>query len=389
MTKTLTTLAMTLCLLIGILQLPCYHADLIEHPSNNSTSTDNDANTNTVTASSTSTTTTTDKTSTDTIDTIDTADTGIQVIDAKIEKVEIENNNENNNNIIGPTTKMKHNGSGNVEVARKRWKRIFEEIKSFDLAERRKEKVDGTNFFNQWKLYLDGGGGNGSGSGNGSGPGTKNYNNGLSNTNTTALMMRQRFDDGFSTWEKKLQQWADDVAEYLVEENIKSKAKNTKNETSTTLPSLMPSLTFAPTTAKDGEAILPHTDISDKSKNIWIVTTAALPWMTGTAVNPLLRAAYMTDGRAEAGGSITLMIPWLELVSDRESIYGKDRVFESPEAQEEWIRTWLRETADMKQASEELNIRWYTGRVEKLENSIYSMGDITALLPVRFFGLWM
>lgn len=129
------------------------------------------------------------------------------------------------------------------------------------------------------------------------------------------------------------------------------------------------------------DEILPHTDISDKSKNIWIVTTASLPWMTGTAVNPLLRAAYLSTGRKAAGGSVTLMLPWVERTEDKKRIYGDENMFETPEDQEEYVRSWLRDTANMKEASVDLNIRWYTAWQEVLENSLYSMGDIIGLIP--------
>ena len=57
-------------------------------------------------------------------------------------------------------------------------------------------------------------------------------------------------------------------------------------------------------------------------------------------------------------------------------------MFTKPEDQEESIRTWLRDTANMKSASEELNIQWYTAWQEVLENSLYSMGDLIGLIPV-------
>ena len=146
-------------------------------------------------------------------------------------------------------------------------------------------------------------------------------------------------------------------------------------------PNLPPIPKPRPVTSSD--RILPHTDIADKSKNIWIVTTGALPWMTGTAVNPLLRAAYLSTGRKEAGGSVTLMLPWVERTDDQKRVYGKENMFTSPSDQETYIRTWLRDTANMPQASNELNIQWYTAWQEVLENSLYSMGDIIGLIPER------
>ena len=258
-------------------------------------------------------------------------------------------------------------------------------------------------------------------------------------TNSNSAEKRRRFE-GFMSWERMLQEWADDVQEYLDQveresegadyafgnfgrgskaDAIPEKTEETTtedispvvdvnkdlekvsieavdefvsmldipaSETATTPDNAEKSMSKKsplpiPAPAQPGEAVLAHTDLSDLSKRVEIVTTAALPWRTGTAVNPLLRAAYLTHGRAQAGGSVTLMLPWLERKADQEKVYGPSQTFESPSEQEAYIRDWLRDTANMPEAATDLRIRWYTAWQNPAENSIYSMGDITALIP--------
>lgn len=299
------------------------------------------------------------------------------------------------------------------------WKETFAEIKALEVYFPKTAP-----FLNQWKTLLEE-------NENGADAYTANAtimqsdrNDATSQITDNKVQPRARFD-GFRSWDRLLQEWKYDVTEYIEKNTVNSggypmstfgqtmksfskddekrTAKGDKNDDATSIEtsklSRLPEVELVgtststlkqlpcPRPVQPHEEILPHTDLSDKSKSIWIVTTAALPWMTGTAVNPLLRAAYLTEGRSSAGGKVTLMLPWLEQVGDQERVYGKDRVFENPEDQETYIRTWLRDSANLKAASKELNIAWYTGRQERAENSIYSMGDITALIPVRIAPL--
>lgn len=286
-----------------------------------------------------------------------------------------------------------HNYEKRIRLARKNWKKTFEEIRSiavdFSPDSKKIGKKSKRKELDQWKLFLDGENRGVSGLASNDttaldielvhSPSTRNSTVVVvSDENGRPKRSRQRFD-GFANWDGLLQQWADDARHYASKEKGETKRKS---EISTLAPSQKEVVPFSPRIARAGEEILPHTDIGDKSKNVWIVTTAALPWMTGTGVNPLLRAAYMTQGRKEAGGKVTLMLPWLELEKDRDEIYGKERDFNTPEQQESWIKNWLSEKAELKEASESLNIAWYTGRHETQENSIYSMGDIIAMIPV-------
>mmetsp|Transcript_18964 Transcript_18964/g.26766 ORF Transcript_18964/g.26766 Transcript_18964/m.26766 type:complete len:945 (-) Transcript_18964:1343-4177(-) len=294
-----------------------------------------------------------------------------------------------------------------AETMQKYWKRTFKEIKNststFPSTAKSVSESPGrggpSSMFTQWKAYIE------------------EQRSGSTNAGGSKPLKQKKRFDGFASWDRILQEWADDVGDYIEkaqaetggEYSFSNYGKSTTMEESDTRKepsrassktlkdsatsyinattaidgvssqSKVPSLPI-PAPAKPGESIVPHTDLSDKSKNILIVTTASLPWMTGTAVNPMLRAAYMTIGRAKAGGSVTLMLPWLERESDQERVYGKNK-FESEQQQEEWLRDWLCNTAGMEKPSKELKIRWYPAWVQTTENSVYSMGDIMALIP--------
>jgi hypothetical protein len=107
--------------------------------------------------------------------------------------------------------------------------------------------------------------------------------------------------------------------------------------------------------------------------HIAIVTTAALPWMTGTAVNPLLRAAHLSRARKR----VTLMVPWVHPL-EQAMIFPKGVSFESPEAQAEYMRTWLEEKGGLR--APDLRLAFYPGRYDAERGSILPLGDIT-----RFF----
>lgn len=340
-----------------------------------------------------------------------------------------------------------------AKASKEQWERALQEIKDLALpptalssssSSASSNSVNGktgqlvsVNLFKQWRLLLDEptqveldpetnmttvATSSSSSSDSSSSPAqSSSTSSSLQSTSSARKIGPPRFE-GFASWERMVQEWADDVQEYIdkieaensgypmstygnpqIATSISKKSATDRKKESRTRSILdekkeekigtrqkksskekkKPISLPVPAPAKDGEEVLPHTDIADKSKNIWIVTTAALPWMTGTAVNPVLRAAYLTDGRAEAGGSVTLMLPWLERIIDQEAVYGVNRVFDSPTAQEEYIRTWIRDTAKLPEASERLRIKWYTGWQNKVENSVYSMGDITALMPAE------
>jgi len=127
--------------------------------------------------------------------------------------------------------------------------------------------------------------------------------------------------------------------------------------------------------------VLPSSDLTKPDRKIWIVTTASLPWMTGTAVNPLLRAAHLVKMRdASKGGKVTLMLPFLD-AKDQRRVFPAGMEFESEAEQELYVRKWLLDTAGMKAASEALDIRFYPARYHPAYGSIFPMGDIIQLVP--------
>ncbi|KAM0065476.1 putative digalactosyldiacylglycerol synthase [Helianthus debilis subsp. tardiflorus] len=115
---------------------------------------------------------------------------------------------------------------------------------------------------------------------------------------------------------------------------------------------------------------------SDGRRHVAIVTTASLPWMTGTAVNPLFRAAYLAKSQKQ---SVTLLVPWLTR-TDQELVYPNNITFSSPEEQEDYIRNWLKERVGF---NADFKISFYPGKFQKERRSIIPAGDTSQFISSK------
>ena len=113
----------------------------------------------------------------------------------------------------------------------------------------------------------------------------------------------------------------------------------------------------------------------DPGRHFTIVTTASLPWMTGTSVNPLLRAAYLEFSRRGEVG-VTLLVPWLAPCDQK--LVHPNAMFETPEEQKAYIRSWLAGRVDFQPA---FDIHFYPGRYAIDKGSIVPVGDVTECVP--------
>lgn len=121
------------------------------------------------------------------------------------------------------------------------------------------------------------------------------------------------------------------------------------------------------TSAKRGANL----SLMDDGRKIAIFTTASLPWLTGTAVNPLLRAAFL----AKMKKKVTLLVPWLS-PQDQTAVY--QRQFSTPEEQENFVREWLRARVGF---DSDFQLKFYPGRYAPEKGSILPVGDITKCIP--------
>ena len=163
-------------------------------------------------------------------------------------------------------------------------------------------------------------------------------------------------------------------------------------------------------TSKDEELLIglkpiPASDISNPYRTICIVTTAALPWRTGTAVNPLLRALYLiryqnekrkelqtisSSTDEERKGSVTLVIPWLESEEDRIKLYGQQNSFSNTnqktgiQQQEEYIRHYCSTRCNMKKEAEQLHLLFYPAFYLSGFGSIFPKVDLCNFIPEEF-----
>ena len=113
--------------------------------------------------------------------------------------------------------------------------------------------------------------------------------------------------------------------------------------------------------------------LRESGRAVAIVTTASLPWMTGTAVNPLLRAAYLSKRGAH---DVTLVVPWLPPAE--QALIHPAVIFQTPEAQAAYVRQWVKDRCGFEPTNMKLD--FYPGRYATDKYSIIPVGDVSSYI---------
>ena len=130
-------------------------------------------------------------------------------------------------------------------------------------------------------------------------------------------------------------------------------------------------------------------DVRLPNRTFTIVTTAALPWMTGTSVNPLLRAAYLANSTCHDEESkkkdkenikrkVALVVPWLPRC-DQKQVFPKRQSFNHPEEQAVAMMEWVTNRVDF---ARRLKF-FFAGRYATDKGSIVPVGNIIERIPMR------
>jgi len=133
----------------------------------------------------------------------------------------------------------------------------------------------------------------------------------------------------------------------------------------------------------DKSNTLPHSDLTDLEKDVYIVTTACLPWMTGTAVNPLMRASHLARVRANSTGCCTLAVPFISDLAVQRKLF-KNVTFTTKQEQGDFVRSWLNSSNEY--AGEKLNIVFYDAVYVNTMRSIFAMGDLPSVVTSNSTG---
>jgi len=128
--------------------------------------------------------------------------------------------------------------------------------------------------------------------------------------------------------------------------------------------------------ARAAERVTVASDLRRPGRRVAVVTTAALPWMTGTSINPLMRAAYL----ATRGIPTTLVLPWLQ-PEQQPLLFPPGVTFATEEEQGDYVRAWLGRSGST--PPDGLSLRWYEAVYEPFLGAIIQRPrvDITQVVP--------